>query len=805
MRRRTFSHARSRLLGAVLALAVLGLPSLSAAQMQDTLGVVDTLRFGSAAVPAGGHVAVPVNVVNDVSLVGLSIPVVYPASVLHADSVSFAHGRISHFAQLVENIDQPRGALLIGAIQFTGDPLFAGAGAVAWIHFTVAADATPGSVAAIDTGYFSDPGMLLFSADAGGTYNYQPAVFPGQITVMEPNTAPEFEAVPDLTIREGDTLRLALAASDAQADAIRFSALNKPPGATFVDHGDGTAQLDWPVPYSGPYAATGAPMTLRFAADDGVDVAQENVSLEVVNVNRPPVLDLADTVMAPALDSLRWDIDAYDPDLEPVTLTVSGLPGEAAVGSGNPLPVRWQPLQADTGHYGITVRADDGHGGETEQAVVLYVEPVPRVEFAIGQVSGYNDQEVLLPISMKNTETIAGFELLFHLDPTAATVLGFERVGTRTEDWEMFATSLNHNGNAGDVQIIARADVADGTPTPDLDAGEGVVVFVRLHLISDASYAGLSFPVRFVFRTANANTATDAYNVLITQDQIAYTHGSVDIILYENVLPGDLNLNGLAFEIGDVVILANYLSDPVKYSLTFEQLANSDANQDGIQATIADLVFMINKLSGGAVFRSAPSAGQTAGWSLSPSGSLALQSQTPLGGAFVTYRDGGVGLPAAGPAAAGLKFMTTRDGSTVRVVIFSMTHQTIDPDAGALVEGMESAHNVSVELSDPDGRLVMSSRTVLPSGPTLLGNFPNPFNPSTAIRFALTTAGDVRIAIYNTLGRRVKLLSGTFEAGEHELTWLGTDESGASVSSGVYFYRLETADRREVRRMLLLK
>ena len=62
MSARIFRRVSFRLLGAMLALAVFGAPSLCAAQVQDTLGVVDTLRFGVAAAAAGERVTIPVTV-----------------------------------------------------------------------------------------------------------------------------------------------------------------------------------------------------------------------------------------------------------------------------------------------------------------------------------------------------------------------------------------------------------------------------------------------------------------------------------------------------------------------------------------------------------------------------------------------------------------------------------------------------------------------------------------------------------------------------------------------------------------------
>ncbi len=88
-----------------------------------------------------------------------------------------------------------------------------------------------------------------------------------------------------------------------------------------------------------------------------------------------------------------------------------------------------------------------------------------------------------------------------------------------------------------------------------------------------------------------------------------------------------------------------------------------------------------------------------------------------------------------------------------------------------------------------------------PADITLLANYPNPFNPTTTIWFGLAEPGDVRLTIYNVLGQRVAtLIDDGLPAGWHKTQW-----NAQNLSSGVYFYRLETGSRAVARPMLLLK
>ncbi|MBT7039189.1 MAG: T9SS type A sorting domain-containing protein [Bacteroidetes bacterium] len=87
------------------------------------------------------------------------------------------------------------------------------------------------------------------------------------------------------------------------------------------------------------------------------------------------------------------------------------------------------------------------------------------------------------------------------------------------------------------------------------------------------------------------------------------------------------------------------------------------------------------------------------------------------------------------------------------------------------------------------------------------GNYPNPFNPTTNISFAIPNESKVEIEIYNIKGQLVKTIANTsFEQGKHSVMWHGDDKVGKSVASGIYFYKL-IVDNKEVgiNKMLLLK
>ncbi len=92
----------------------------------------------------------------------------------------------------------------------------------------------------------------------------------------------------------------------------------------------------------------------------------------------------------------------------------------------------------------------------------------------------------------------------------------------------------------------------------------------------------------------------------------------------------------------------------------------------------------------------------------------------------------------------------------------------------------------------------------IPTTVELLSNYPNPFNPITYIQFSIPHNQHVQLTIYDLLGRKIReLLNRDVDRGLHSITWNGTDESGNAVSSGIYFYVLDTPDKSRVRKMIL--
>jgi len=104
------------------------------------------------------------------------------------------------------------------------------------------------------------------------------------------------------------------------------------------------------------------------------------------------------------------------------------------------------------------------------------------------------------------------------------------------------------------------------------------------------------------------------------------------------------------------------------------------------------------------------------------------------------------------------------------------------------------------------GVTAVDRQTVVPNEFGLDQNYPNPFNPATQIPFSLQKEGWVQLAVFNSLGQRIRtLVEGHRQPGVYQVRWDGCNDHGQPVAAGVYLYRLDAGGRSLTRHMLYVK
>ena len=114
------------------------------------------------------------------------------------------------------------------------------------------------------------------------------------------------------------------------------------------------------------------------------------------------------------------------------------------------------------------------------------------------------------------------------------------------------------------------------------------------------------------------------------------------------------------------------------------------------------------------------------------------------------------------------------------------------------------ADNVEIYIAEPTG---VSPLNQVPTELALSQNYPNPFNLKTTIAFALPSSESISLDVFDILGRRVARLIDNAEmtAGVHRIIWDGSNASGETVTSGIYFYRLRAGEKTTIKQMMLIK
>ena len=184
-----------------------------------------------------------------------------------------------------------------------------------------------------------------------------------------------------------------------------------------------------------------------------------------------------------------------------------------------------------------------------------------------------------------------------------------------------------------------------------------------------------------------------------------------------------------------------------------------------------------------------------------------------------------------------IAFNETYLKDSLAIIISKHSWATVSPLSGILApQSSDSLHltlrtsnfpmgefwaSIQVESNDPDEtiyvipiHMVVDSVTVsvqplsdlIPDKFQLYQNWPNPFNPSTTIKYSLPEKSEVKLEIFNIIGQRIKtLVSGNQGPGSYQIQWDGKNEFGQTAASGIYIYRLQADKEVAIRKMVFMR
>ena len=452
-----------------------------------------------------------------------------------------------------------------------------------------------------------------------------------------------------------------------------------------------------------------------------------------------------------------------------------------------------------------------------------------------------------------------GFDFLVCYDASGLAFLEASMPGApEGPGWEYFTYRTGIlGGNCGSgcpdgyVRLIGIADQNDGYPLDpaNYNVDGDILAELTFYVTADRNFINTCLHVDFCSMDCGDNVVTDptGYITWVPRDdggvhwgpdywtscvdgkidyvrEISFCGGAICIIEPPDDR-GDINLNGIANEIGDAVLYTNYFiyGDAVwnpDALLREVQILATDINDDGIVLTVADLIYLTRILTGDA--NPYPAAPKLSPYANSvdvvtnvSDGAVTTRtsSNSDLGGAAFVYRYSGVqvGTPEL-VNGDNLRVRANAVGGELRVVVYPDYENGGSLPAGSHdllripVTGEGSIELVESQFSDGDGALltvnVASAR--LPENYALLQNYPNPFNAGTVIPVNLKEATDWSLTVYNVAGQVVKTFSG-HDAGSINVAWDGRADNGSSVASGMYFYRVAAGEFTATKKMVLLK
>ncbi len=616
-------------------------------------------------------------------------------------------------------------------------------------------------------------------------------------------------------VRERQPIEICVYADDPDGDSVTISVLNAPPTATFQEQGDGNASLYWTPEFIGPWSSDQSPFVFFFVVSDGVLSEQLRVVINVINLNRNPELTLPQPLRVAAGNELVFQVTKSDPDLEEVSVEALNAPPAAEFDAGSGI-FSWTPQVTDTGAWSVTFRAVDRSGGDCLKEAEVTVVPPSTFGLSLGVGECILGGVVEVPIILVNSEPVGGMELLIQYDPTLFTFLETFREVAGCKTWEYFYYKDRAAGLYRQVKIVGIADFPNQINTLPLSPDSAVVVYLRFKVTNDPYLSGLLIPLEFYCFDYSDNTLCNPDGEFFGQDKVNLNNGGV-LVSAGNTIIGDVNQNGMAYEVGDAVKLASHLSG-VRF-LTTQQQINADVNQDGRMGTLTDLVLLIKRIieqqtvpreetdqsQEPAVARITSRASQI---------SVSLESENPVGGALVILKGANLnaGEVELAPQASEVDVYTSQVGDEFRVLLMGREAKPLP--VGDLLFSLrgDGLDAVDVSLADCEGELISVKTEYaegsLPIDYVLYQNFPNPFNPTTSIRYFVGADAPAKVSlrIYNVAGQLVRTLVDEEESvGEHRVIWDGKNGEGKDVASGVYFYRLNVSDYSESKRMVLLK
>jgi hypothetical protein len=709
--------------------------------------------------------------------------------------------------------------------------------------------AVEGKTICIDT-CFPPGGQWGWSSITLGHPNIKPAWYtaPQCYPVQTPPNFPPAIAMPAITpISHCVVATINFTANEAENDVpYTWEVVSGAPGSTIVSTGPKTATWSWSdAPQQGAIT-----LKVRAKDTFGVNHWGDTLTVELMFTNNGPVITCPTAVPTIQADQCKDVTVTATDDCDPLVWTVVDQGGMNGTVTNTDGVFHVCPL-APAGVYTITVQVTDGLVPVQCSFNVNVIETAPygvRIEKLHKQIQGQFADVDLTLLGVDPAEGFGGFDLLVAYDNSALS-LQLAQEGSIYDlcNWEYFTFRFGANGNCGNacpsglVRVIGIAETNNGAHHPiegcptdarvkDTLQEPVTLASLRFLVSNNRTFECQYIPVRFfwvdcgdnvlsnesgdvlfisakVFDYDNAvpiNNGLSGFPTYLGAQDDCLTHalpnkplplryvdfynGGVDIACADSIdARGDLNLNGLAYEIADAVMFTNYFIEGLSAFGAYPDgaTAASDANADGLPLTVGDLVYLIRVIIGDAL--PYPKLAPLATSYSIENGKVSIDAE--MGAAYLVFE----GSVTPTLLANNMKMKVGELNGQTRVLVYSdEANQTFN---GAFLQ--VNGTLVSSEFATYEGQPVAAKN--VPKN-FAVQNYPNPFNPTTTFELALPQGGDWSVNVYNVTGQLVWSQAGTSEPGIKTVEW-----NASNCASGVYFYKVAAGTSSITKKAVLLK
>jgi hypothetical protein len=538
-------------------------------------------------------------------------------------------------------------------------------------------------------------------------------------------------------------------------------------------------------------------------------------------------------------------VGTFIKDMVPPALTTPTLSGS------NPWTITWNTGTSPEveGWYAITV-------GVFDECETTYCTTYVKLTGVVGHIwignqlldvnGGLVDpcDLVKVPVYMIAKADFGAFDLYIEFDPTLLYFQGVEKGPGLPQGWEYFTYRQLPCPMCGcckyKLQIFGLYDIKDkhaGEIIPNNPNDTLIIAYLNFQVACDQNLRGYDLNICFEFDdgicTENTFSDPTGYFLYVSDNPDFWSyddcdtqyHGTNTVLNLMNFVlfnppgtpvkvdgrpcggvlvrttaekqRGDINLNLIAYDPADVVLFSSYF---IKGTSVFTidppiQIANTDINADGFPLSLSDFVYMLRVMLSDATKYPKPTPGSDLATIYVTQGTVTTNAT--LGAALLTFKG-------EGKVSSNLTLEQGIVDGNLRVLVYM--------NSGAGLTGelltVSGATLQKVEAVDNFGRPVKVTlvNKVIPTAFALHPNYPNPFNPTTNISFALPIDSKVSLKLYNVAGQLVRtLVNETMPAGNHTVTWDGSNSNGEKVASGIYFYKLNAGDFSKTMKMVMTK